>query len=427
MIMHVIESGETAYTIANDYNISAEWLVRENGIVDPNDLAVGGVLVILYPRITHTLVEGDTLENIANMYDVTVMDLLRNNSYLSNLEYLRVGDTIVIEYECERIRNLTIIGYCFNFIDEDILRKTLPYLTYLIIHSYVINSYGQFVDLNDLRVIELAKDFGVAPVMIITLDESEGMTATDILHLILNDENLKINLIEDIIRSLIQKGYSGLSVGPVYIYPSDEQLYIEFMTVLTCRVKAEGLMLFDTIVPNTFSLISDVFTTEGYILEVNRLIDSTIIFPISVGLAYGSLAGIASYHALLDMMDYVLEYFESDELQLGINSVGYMWQLPYVPGESTGNAISAPSAIQLARDYNIPILFDRGTQAAFFKFQEGNTEYLIRFRDTRSVLTLLSAVNYYKLNGIGVWNIEAFFNGLWLLVNSQYYIDKVDL
>ena len=88
MIIHVIESGETAYTIANDYNISAQWLIRENGIVDPNDLAVGGVLVILYPRITHTLVEGDTLENIANMYDVTVMDLLRNNSYLSNLEYL---------------------------------------------------------------------------------------------------------------------------------------------------------------------------------------------------------------------------------------------------------------------------------------------------------------------------------------------------
>ena len=108
MIIHVIEPGETAYTIANDYGVSAEWIIRENGILDPTDLAVGGALVILFPKITHTIVEGDTLEKIAEMYNVTIMDLLRNNSYLSDQEYLQVGDVIVIEYEDIKIRSSCI-------------------------------------------------------------------------------------------------------------------------------------------------------------------------------------------------------------------------------------------------------------------------------------------------------------------------------
>lgn len=76
MIIHVIEPGETALTIANKYGVSEDWLIRENGIQNPDDLTVGGTLVILYPSITHTIIQGDTLGNIASLYNTTVMDLL---------------------------------------------------------------------------------------------------------------------------------------------------------------------------------------------------------------------------------------------------------------------------------------------------------------------------------------------------------------
>jgi len=127
------------------------------------------------------------------------------------------------------------------------------------------------------------------------------------------------------------------------------------------------------------------------------------------------------------MINYVLDYIEPDILQLGINTVGYIWELPYIPGESEGNAISVTSAVQLAKDFDIPIQFDEGTQAAFFSYEDGNREYLIRYRDARSIATYMNVVDEYDLRGIGVWNITSFFNGLWLIVNSQYKIDKIDL
>ncbi len=427
MIIHVIEPGETAYTIANDYGVSAEWIIRENGILDPTDLAVGGALVILFPKITHTIVEGDTLEKIAEMYNVTIMDLLRNNSYLSDQEYLQVGDVIVIEYEDIKKSDLVVFGYSFHFTEESVLRKTLPYLTYLIISSFYIDEHGNFHEKNDDRIIEYAKTYGVAPILTISYHNKGAKSGTDILHLILNNENLRNATIEGIISILVRKGYSGVNMSPTYIYPSDRKLYIEFVEELSRCVNELGLVMVDTIVPSTFGIILDVFSTKTYIYEVNQFVDKSIIFPFNVGINVVEPTGSASYHALIDMIQYTLDYINALKLELGINTVGYMWELPYIPGVSEGNAISVTSAIQLARDYSIPIRFDIGTQAAFFSYQDGDREFLIRFRDARSVATYMSVVDEYGLNGIGVWNITTFFNGLWLIINSQYNIDKVDL
>jgi len=80
MIIHIIEPGETVDSIAELYGVSPDWIIRENGIIDPTDLAIGGALVILTPALTHTIEEGDSLESIAQMYGVTVMSILRNNT-----------------------------------------------------------------------------------------------------------------------------------------------------------------------------------------------------------------------------------------------------------------------------------------------------------------------------------------------------------
>ncbi len=427
MIIHVIESGETAFTIADEYGVSAEWLIRANGIQYPNDIAVGGTLVILYPSITHTVIEGDTLESIANLYGTTVMDLLRNNSYLSDQEYLRVGEVIVIEYEDERVGDLTVFGYCFSFIEESILRKTLPYLTYIIIYSYIIQEDGQIQELDDEIIIEYAKTYGVAPVMIISFDERAEVSPTDIFHLILNDERLSNGLIENIVSVLSDKGYSGMSITPSYIYPSDRQLYVDFLEELIGRVKAIGLKVFDTIIPNTFELITDIFGTQPYIEFINRLVDSSIIFPHSVGIALGIPIGSLNQRSVESFIEYFLEYIPPEMIQLGISTVGYLWELPYEAYISEGNSIAIYSAISMARDFDIPIQYDEGTNSAFFIYQENNTEILVRFPDARSFEAFLEMVDKYNLDGIGVWNIMSFTNILWLVVNSQYYINKVDL
>lgn len=427
MIIHIIEPGETVDSIAELYGVSPDWIIRENGIIDPTDLAIGGALFILTPALTHTIEEGDSLESIAQMYGVTVMSILRNNSYLSDQEFLAVGDTILIEYEDEKLSEITVTGYCYPFIEESVLRKTLPYLTYLIVSSYEVDINGNAREVDDERVIEYARAYGVAPIMMVSIERNENSFDTDIAHNILNNEELSNRLINNIVETLSNKGYEGISIMPVYIYPSDRDLYVEFLVELIGRVHAMGFKVFDTIITDTFELITDIFSTQSYIKFINELVDSSVFFPISIGIRKDAPVGVSNYGATEEMLNYFLQYIPPEELQLGINTVGFIWELPYVSDISEGNTISVSSAIVLARDYNIPIQYNEGNQAAYFLFQDDNQEILVRFRDARSYAKYLELVDKYDLEGIGVWNIMSFINSLWLIVNSQYEIRKVDL
>lgn len=427
MIIHVIEPGETVDSIAQLYGVSPEWIIREHGIIDPNDLAVGGSLVILYPEITHTVVEGDTLESIANMYGVSVISLLQNNFFLSDQEFLQVGDSIVIKYQDEKKRAITVTGYCYPFIEERVLRKTLPSLTYLIVYSYLINVDGSVRKENDELVIEYARAYGVPPIMMVSINRTGEVLDSDMASTILNNEELRNFLINDIINTVITKGYAGIGLMPLYIYPTDRALYVEFLEELINRVQALGLIVFDTIIIDTFELISDIFSTQSYIKPLNALVDGTIFFPISTGIRLDAPMGVSSYGMATDMLAYFLEYIPTQELQLGINTVGFIWELPYIQCLSEGNTISVSSATLLAIDYDIPILYDEVTQSAFFLFQDDNQELLVRFRDARSYAKYMELVDQYNLEGIGVWNIMSYIHPLWLIVNSQYEIIKVDL
>lgn len=61
MLIHVVEQGETINSIAEKYNTSAQLIIYNNEIQNPNNLVVGQTIVILFPQVIHTVEEGDTV------------------------------------------------------------------------------------------------------------------------------------------------------------------------------------------------------------------------------------------------------------------------------------------------------------------------------------------------------------------------------
>ncbi len=425
MIIHVIEAGDTIFSIANYYGVPQNWIIRENNIDDPFNLVIGSALVILYPKITHQVEEGDTLGSIAKMYNVTIMDLLRYNSFLSEQECLIVGDILVIEYTDEKTSEISVVGYSYPFINEDVLRRTLPYLSFLLINNFVIDS-NEIIMNDDTMVIEYAKIYGVAPILQISFANQGDIRQSDIAHTILNNESLKKNIIESIINNVLEKGYAGIGIYPLYVFPSDRQLYIDLLKEIAERISEMGLILFNTLIPNSFELISDIFINQEYAKTIDRLADTSIFFPNSIGMVIGLPIGSSSYLLMQELISYLLRLISKEELCFGISTVGYILDLPNVSGVSEGHVISAETAYNLARDYGLRISFDEGTQSAYFIYQDNNIERLVRFRDARTVVSYLELINKFNLSGTGIWNIMDFFDQLWLIINSQYNIYKVD-
>ena len=89
---HVIQSGETLYSIAKSYSVPFDVLAQINGITDPSKIRPGTVLRI--PNV-HIVVKGETFFGIAKKYGISVQDLRTANS-LAETYVLKVGDVLII-------------------------------------------------------------------------------------------------------------------------------------------------------------------------------------------------------------------------------------------------------------------------------------------------------------------------------------------
>ena len=212
MTIHIVQPGETIDSISEYYKIPVDRLIMENGIINPDNLAIGQTVVIVQPETLYTVRSGDTLDSIAEQYSITPMEILRNNPHLSD-GALYPGETIVISYQTDRTMTIATSGYTFSYIDKSVLIKTLPFLTYLTIFNYRATGEGEIIATgDDTELIQLAVSYGVAPMMFVSTITEYGMVNLDANNKILNNLSLQDRIIDTALQILKEKGYYGINL-----------------------------------------------------------------------------------------------------------------------------------------------------------------------------------------------------------------------
>ena len=90
--VHELRRGETIYTLARRYGVSADVILEYNSIDDPTRLPVGAEIRI--PG-TYRVLEGEYIYSIARKLGVDWQELLRSNG-LSATDVVRPGDTLLV-------------------------------------------------------------------------------------------------------------------------------------------------------------------------------------------------------------------------------------------------------------------------------------------------------------------------------------------
>lgn len=96
--VHVLQRGETVYTLARRYQVSAERLMEYNSIADPTRLAVGTRIVV--PG-TYVVQQGEYVFSIARKLGVNWLELLEVNG-LDRDDVVRPGDVLFVPASAAR-------------------------------------------------------------------------------------------------------------------------------------------------------------------------------------------------------------------------------------------------------------------------------------------------------------------------------------
>ena len=422
MDIHVVQPGDTIYSVAARYGVTMTQLLNDNQLPDPSRLVVGQTLVVQYPDQTYTVREGDTLTSIAAAQGLTLRQLWRNNPVLRGEDRVVPGQVLVISYQQEKEGTLSVNGYAYPFVDRGLLQRTLPYLSDLTPFTYGFTPQGELVDLNDRALIAAAEQMRARPLLHLSTLTEEGGFSNELANIVLNNQAVQDRLISNLLETMAEKGYQGLDVDFEFVYPEDARPYAQFISRLRETLAPRGLPVIVALAPKVFADQPGLLYQGHNYRLLSQAADFVLLMTYEWGYTYGPPMAVAPIRNVRQVVDYALTEMPPEKIYLGIPNYGYDWPLPFRQG-NRATSISNQYAVELAARNNVAIRYDERAQAPWFRYVDGNgREHEVWFEDARSIRAKLDLAREYGLYGVGYWNLMRPFPQNWVVLNALYNI-----
>jgi spore germination protein len=425
LVIYVVRQGDSVYSIASRYGVSPQEVINQNQIEDPQRLVIGQALVIPVESFQYTVALGDSIYSIARRFGVTVDQIAAANPQITNPSLIYAGQNINIPTANPNKRTIDVNGYAFPNISDITLRSTLPYLTFLSIFSYQVRADGSLVIIDDQRLIDTARQYNVAPMMVVTNLLEGGGFDSDLASTILSSQDVQDTLIQNILSILSSKNYSGLDIDFEYIYPSDRELYNAFLARVANTLRPLGYIITTAVAPKISA------TQPGLLYEAHdyaahgELVDHVIIMTYEWGYTYGPPLAVAPINEVTRVLNYAVTAIPPEKILMGMPNYGYDWTLPYTPG-TAARTVTNIGAVNLAARVGANIQYNTTSQAPFFNYYDSSgRQHEVWFDDARSIDARLRLIDRFGLGGVSYWTINSFFNQQWLVLDSLYNVNKI--
>lgn len=423
MVIHVVQPGETIYSIAGRYGVDPTLLREDNGVPAEGSLAVGQTLVIQTIRTFHIVQSGETLSDVAGRYGISLRALYRNNYWLQGSSAIQPGQMLVIDYAEEKLGETSTNGYAYPFIRREALRATLPYMTYLTPFTYGINQQGGLLPLNDGMLLEEAGRMGTAALMHLSSLTEEDTFSSQRAAELLADQAQQAALIREITATLEAKGYRGLDVDFEFIPGERREDYIRFIQALRRQLAPLGYSVLVALAPKTYAAQPGLLYEAHDYAGLGAAADFVLLMTYEWGYTYGPPMAVAPLPNVRQVLDYALTEIPREKIYLGIPNYGYDWPLPFRQGETAARSISNQEAVALAVRYGAEIQYDQQAQSPWFRYTAADgTAHEVWFEDARSMSAKLRLIQEYGLYGAGYWNLMRPYPQGWVVLNALYTI-----
>lgn len=367
----------------------------------------------------------DTVDSIAQSFGVPVENIVYSNQLIYPYA-LAIGQALLIPENGEGTRQRSVVtnGYAYPFINEEVLRQTLPYLTDLSIFSYGFTPEGELIPpaLSDTRMIELANESDVNAILTLTPMDDQGRFNNQLIHAMVNNPQGKERLIQNLLYVMEEKGYKGVDVDFEYILAEDRDLFTTFVAELTEVMNENGYVTSVALAPKTSA------TQRGLLYEgkdyggLGAAANSVLLMTYEWGYTYSEPMAVAPINKVRQVVEYAVTEIPREKINLGIPNYGYDWKLPYEKGVTKATTIGNVEAVRLAVQHGAVIGFDEVAQTPYFNYIANGVEHEVWFEDVRSMRAKFALVEEFGLRGMGYWQLMRLFLENWILLDNTFYI-----
>lgn len=375
----------------------------------------------------HVVERGDSLYAIAKANGTTVKKLALVNE-LEDPDVLVVGQTIVIPGKQDpNLPTIETNAYVEWYTDKisqgllDEVKKRGPLLTYMMPFSYDVKRDGSLTPLNWNGLEKIATDENIISAIVISNIE-DGAFSDTLGQVIFANQEVQDKLIENVLTQAKAKNAKDIHVDFEYLRPVDRQAYVNFLKRL--KTAAKGLTLSAALAPKTSATQAGKWYGGHDYKKIAEVVDFVVIMTYEWGYSGGPPMAVSPIGPVRKVLTYALTEMPANKIMMGQNLYGYDWTLPYKTGNPQAKTLSPKRAIELARERNASILYDKVAQAPYFNYWKNGKEHVVWFEDARSIEAKFNLIKELGLRGISYWHIAFQFPQNWLLLNELFHVKK---
>jgi spore germination protein len=469
MLIHVVRSGETLWSIANNYGVQISKIIDINGLNNPNQLAIGQSLIIPIIGTYHTVRAGETLWRIAQVYGTSIQRIVEINRIV-NPAYIYPGLTLFIpapQYTIQagetlwaisqrygvslqslivansitdpnliypgtvitippRKPTIEVNGYTYVLGNEGVpvIAEVGEYLTYLSPFAYLIREDGSLQSLQDIPLINEAYRVNAVPMMSIT-NFTVTSRGENLASLVLNNREIQERLLANIINIMDIKGYQGLNIDFENVLPRDREPYNQFLQLAVDRLHDSGYFVSSAVAPKISAEQAGLLYEAHDYPAHGRILDFVILMTYEWGWRKGPPQAISPLSEIKRVLDYAVTVIPRNKIFFGFQIYARDWLIPFRQGQEA-ETFSVQEAIERAIRYGATIQYDLKTESPFYRYtDERGRSHEVWFEDARSAQAKFNAVKDYGLRGISYWALGYPYPQNWSLLEANFNIKKI--
>ncbi|HSU79655.1 MAG TPA: glycosyl hydrolase family 18 protein [Candidatus Angelobacter sp.] len=420
MSIHVVQSGESLWSLSHYYSQSVDVIKTVNGL--PADLIMPGLALYLpdpEPIRFYRIKARDTLWKLALQFRTSVGRLLEANPNLSP-EKLSIGQVVAVPTPIKY--PLQTLAFVDAYLPQSVsnqLSSLSPLLTYVAVFGYATQSNGALTPARDDALLQLIKAQGIRPLLVVS-NSTGSSFSPDLARLVL-DPLVRANLIRSIKQNVLDKGYAGVSTDFEFIPANLRPQWTAFL--LELKQALGGLILQVNVPSKTSDMPTNPIVGAYDYAAIGKIADIFTVLTYDYGYSIGPPDPIAPPWWIEQVITYTLTLVPKSKVMMAIPLYAYDWLIPDLPTVNAA-ALSVNAAQNLALSHYSLIQYDSHNESPYFSYMKDTHTHKVWFEDPRSLLAKYRLLEAYELPGVAYWRLGFDFPQNWAFIKDNFQVVK---